>query len=84
MDIETNAVLFALSSEKQAEVARAVREDAEQNAAKQEELEAKLGADELERAEKEKISKALTAATAAKLKEQARPQQGERVEYQVL
>ena len=41
-------------------------------------------ADEIERAEKARIEKELKEATAAKLNEHRRPQQGERVEYQVL
>ena len=84
MDFDSYAAHFALSPEAQAEVARRGREDVERNAAKQAEIEAKRIADELERAEKEKIEKQLKAATAAKLKEHSLPQQGERVEYQVL
>ena len=84
MDFETNAAFFALSPEKQAEVARRVREDAERSAAKQAEVEAERVAKESERLEKAKATQELMAATAAKLKEHRRPQQGERVEYQVL
>ena len=84
MDFESYAAHFALGPEAQSEVARRIREDLERNAAKQGEIEAKRVEDELERVEKEKIEKDLKAATAAKLKEHRRPQQGERVEYQVL
>ena len=47
-------------------------------------MEAKKAADELERLGKEKIEKELKEATAAKLREHRRPQQGERVEYEVF
>ena len=50
----------------------------------QHEIEAKKVADKLERLEKEKIEKELKEATAAKLREHRRPQQGERVEYEVF
>ena len=73
-----------MGAEAQAEVARRVREDIEGNAAKQAEIEAKRGADEIDRAEKAKIEKKLQVSTAAKLKEHRRTQEGERVEYQVL
>ena len=48
MDFESYAACFPLSPEGQAEVARRVLEDAERNAVKQEEIEAKKAADELE------------------------------------
>ena len=61
-----------------------VREDRERNAAKEAEPEAKGVVTELDRAEKEDLAIELMAATAAKLKEHRRPQQCERVEYQML
>ena len=84
MDLDCYAAHFALGPEAQAEVARRVREDVERNAAKQAAAEAKRGSDEMERVEKARIEKELKEATAAKLKEHRRPQQGQRVEYQVL
>ena len=67
----------------QGEVARLLREDTERKTAKQAEIESKRLADELERGEKLKSEKELKAATAAKLKDHRRPQQGDRAEYQV-
>ena len=84
LDFESYAADFALCPEAQAEVARHGREDVARNAAMQAAIEAKKIADEIERAEKGRIEKDLKEATAAKLKERRRPQQGERVEYQVL
>ena len=84
MDFDCYAAHFALGPEAQAEEARRLREDTARNAAKHAEMEAKSVADELERAEKEKVEKELKSATEAKLKEHRRPQQGERVEYQLL
>ena len=83
MNFESYAAFCALSPERQAEVARRVREEAESNAAQQAEEEAPDVAQELEQQEKGKAKEDLRA-TAAKLKEHRRPQQGERVEYQVL
>ena len=83
MDFERYAALFALSPEVQAEVARRLGEDAERNLAKQE-AEALRVAKEVDQLEKAKATQELMAATAANLKEQRRPQQGEPVEYQVL
>ena len=57
MDFDTYAAFFALSTEKQAEVARRVREDAEGNAGKQAEAEAARVAKELEQQEKAKSHK---------------------------
>ena len=51
IDLESYAKHFALGPEAQAEVARRLREDGEQNAAKQAAAEAKGGADEMERVE---------------------------------
>ena len=65
-------------------VERRVREDVERNAMSQREIEAKQAADEMERQEKEKLEKELKAATATKLREHRRPQQGEPVEYEVF
>ena len=76
MDFECYAAHFALTPERQAEVARCMRGDLERIAAKEAEIEAKKVADELERTEKEKIEKEFKAATVAKLKEHRRPQQG--------
>ena len=72
-----------MSPEAQAIVERRVRENIERNAMRQREIEVKKAADELERREKEKIEKELEEATAAKLLEHRRAQQGERVEYEV-
>ena len=83
-NFDSYAPFFALGPEKQAEVARRVREDAERNAAKQAEAEAKRVAEELERLKIAKATEELMVATAAKWKEHRRPQEGERVEYQVL
>ena len=58
--------------------------DFEGIAAKQAEVEAVLVAKELEPLEIAKAMHELMGATAAKLKEHRSPQQGERVEYQVL
>ena len=68
-----------MSPEAQAMVERRVREDVERNAMRQREIAAKKVAGEIERREKEKIEKELKEATAAKLREHRRPQQGERV-----
>ena len=58
--------------------------DVERIAAKQVEAEAMRVANEVERLAKANATQALMAATVAQLKEQGRPQQVERVEYQVL
>ena len=84
ISFESYAAHFAMSPEAQAMVERRVREDVERNAKRQREIEAKKVADEIERREKEKIEKELKEATAAKLREHRRPQQGERVEYEVF
>ena len=84
MDFDSNAEFFLLSRAGQAEMGRRVREDAERNAAKQAESEALRVAKELEQLEKAKATQELLAATAANKKEQRRPQQCERVKYQVL
>ena len=76
MDFDSYAAFFALSPEGQAEVARREREDAERNAANQAEAEAVRVAKELEQVEKAKATQELMAATAAKLREHRRPQQG--------
>ena len=55
-NFDSYAAFFALGPEKQAEVARRVREDAERNAAKQAEAEAKRVAEELERLKKAKAT----------------------------
>ena len=74
VDFDTYAAFFALTPEKQADVARRVREDAERNAAKQVEAEALRVAKELEQQEKAKATQELMAAKAAKLKEHRRLQ----------
>lgn len=84
MDFETYAAFFAFTTEKQAEFARRVREDAERNAAKQSEAQVARVAKELEQDEKPKATQESATATAAKFNEYRRPQQGKRVEYQVL
>ena len=61
-----------------------MRHDVERIAVKQAEAETMHVAKQVERLEKVKATQALMATTAAQLKEQGRPQQVERVEYQVL
>ena len=73
-----------MSPEAQAMVEGRVREDVERNALRQREIDGKKVADEMERTEKEKIEKKLKEASAAKLREHRRPQQGDRVEYEVF
>ena len=84
MDFESYAAHFALSPEGQAEVARRLPEDTERNAAKQAGIEAKRGAEEIERVDDERRENEMKEATTTKLKEYRRAQQRERVEYQVL
>ena len=57
MDFDSYAAHFALTPERQAEVDRRMREDLEQIAAKEAEIEAKRVADVLDRVEKEKIER---------------------------
>ena len=81
MNFDGYAVFFPVSPVGQQDVARRVREEAERNAAKQTETEALRREKEVEQLKKAKATRELMAATAAKLKEHPRPQQGERVEY---
>ena len=67
MDFDSYAAHFALGPEAHAEVSRRVREDLERTAVNQAENEAKRVADELARAEQERIEKELKAATAPEL-----------------
>ena len=85
-DFRSYAAHFALTPGRQAEVDRRMREDVQRIAAKQAEaeIESESVATELEQQEKAKATQELMAAIAEKLKEHRRPQQGERVEYQVL
>ena len=84
MDFNSYAAFFAVSPAGQAELDRRVGEDAERNAAKKAEAEAARVAKELEQLNKANATQELMAATAAQLKEQRRPEQGERGEYQVF
>ena len=66
LDFETYAAFFALTPEKQANVARSVRDDAECNAPKQSEAEQACVATELEKQENARATQELMAATVQK------------------
>ena len=79
----THAAVFALTPEKQAQVPRRGKDDAERNAAKQAEAEAPRVGKELEHQERGNSTQVLMAVTAAKLKEHPHPQQREDLESDV-
>ena len=82
LDFDTFATFFASPPEKQA-VLDCRLEDANRTATMQAQAKANQLANELEQLAKAKATE-LRAATAAQLREQRRPQHGERIEYQVL